>query len=159
MASTTKKRLTVVDMVKEFQCPGCVNGSDPESCSRYQLSNDYGARCRNHCAGTNILGSGRIALGLPKGFNRYGLYQGKTDSLMDAINGEMTIRLWPDGGPQFDRFNVPVWRLEQDGMLFVRTMAPRVNGSFVDVIQLNGKKANQIAPTAIDAGEFFEDYD
>lgn len=158
--STMKKHLTIVQMVKEFQCPGCTRGHDPETCSSFKLVDESnGSKCRNHYAGTNMLGFGRIALGLPKGFNRYGLYAGKTDSLADTIGGHMAIRLWESDRPYYNEYNVPVWRLERDGFLFVRVFHPRVNGSAVDVIQLGNEKASDIAGQALDAGKFFEDYD
>lgn len=166
---TKKKRLTIVEMVKEFQCPGCVNGVDPGECPRFDLyQTPAGSSCRNHCAGTNMLGLGRIALGMPKGFNRYGLYtnNGAARTMSEAVDGQMAIRLWDEAEtPSWDRFNVPVWRLEQDGYLFARTFTPRINGSFVDVMKMTDRKPESTAEIvrdterAYDAGKFFEEYD
>ncbi len=152
----TKRRLTVVDMVEEFQCSGCGVGSDTK-CGSYKLDESYGAKCSSHVPGTNLLGKGRIALGLPKGFNRYGLYGKQGAALHEAVDGHMTIRLWPDEGPPYDKFNVPVWRMYRDGMTFLRVMSPRTNASFVDVIQ--GREAFDKLDRVIDAGQFYDDMD
>ncbi len=155
-----KRHLDIVGMVEEFLCPGCVAGNNTKCGSYKPVAKVEFSGCANHCAGTNLIGAGRLALGLPKGFNRYGLFAGPTKTLRDAIEGHMVIRLWPDGlVREYDAFNVPVWRYEEDGILFVRVFAPRVNASYVDVIQMNNTKANQIAAKAIDAKDFINDID
>lgn len=157
-----KKHLTIVQMVEEFQCPGCVNGHEPKSCQAFNLIENQGctgSRCTNHSPGTNMLGLGRIALGLPKGFNRYGLFPGKSDSIADAIDGQMIVRLWDKQVPKYNHYNIPVWRLERNGFLFVRAFHPRLNASAVDVVQLGNNKVEEIAGQALDAGKFFEEYD
>lgn len=158
-----KRRLTIVDMVERFQCPGCVVGSDTK-CGSFKLTSplsDNEHHCKSHCPGTNLLGLGQVALGLPKGFNRYGLYAGKTDLLTDAVNGNFCVRLFPEGFDQrYDKFNVPVWRYEEDGFLFVRMYSPRTNAAFVDVIQLRrDQTAEQIAGEAMNVGEFYDEID
>lgn len=143
---------TLKMMVEDFQCPGCVCGSDT-NCGKYEpqtLSRGLSS-CKSHVAGTTILGIGRIALGLPRGFNRYG-------------GGDVLhIRLATGSNdmPTWDKFNVPVWRYEDNGYLFVRTYSPRTNMTCVDVIDISGGTFNwtPILKSAIDVGEFINDID
>lgn len=157
-------------MIKEFLCPGCTCGNDPKDCRAFKVSLEAASgsdqvffSCAGHSAGVFGIGPGRIALGMPKGFNRYGgsvppshvdaaaeeARSGKyTPGRGDVMNMHpMYINLW-DGAnrPVYDWLNVPVWALEQDGYLFVRVYSPRVNGTRVDVIK-GGKKA-EICPAA-----------
>lgn len=139
-------------MVEEFQCPGCVCGSDTE-CGKFKPNKEYGAKCDGHVLGTSILGVGHMALGLPKGFNRSGLDPKHPVGTANTMN----IRLWTKGTkPDWDRLNVPVWAMEKDGYLFVRTLSPRRNWSFVDVVE-GGTLA--LVPQAINVGEFYDDID
>lgn len=139
-------------MVETFQCPGCVCGSDTE-CGKFKPDLSYGAMCKGHVLGTSMSGAGHIALGLPKGFNRSGL----DPSHPIGTSNTMNIRLWTKGTkPEWDKFNVAVWALEHEGHLFVRTLLPRRNWSYVDVIE-GGTLA--MTPHAINVGEFFDDID
>jgi hypothetical protein len=152
--STAKKRaaLPVLQrMVEQFQCPGCVCGSDT-SCGRFAPNYEGGTyACGGHVLGTFVLGLGHFALGLPKGFNRPGGVNGKE-------HHGMAIRLWAAGTqPEWNNFNVPAWALEKGGYLFVRTYAPRVNQTWTDVIE-SGERA-ALCPTAIDVGEFYDEID
>jgi hypothetical protein len=145
--------LKIIDMVRKFQCSGCLHGHEPESCTEYNLNNDgFGSDCDNHRAATFVSGIGRLALGLPKGFNRYGAGPG-VEPLV-----KMRIRLHVDGPPPWDKFNVPVWKMVKDGMLFVRTYVPRINACFVDVVQGVGLDAPGLEHT-IDVGQFYDDID
>ena len=142
--------LTYEQMVEKFQCPGCVAGSDME-CGAYKAG--YHG-CDGHVTGTHILGIGCFALGLPKGFNRPGWLKGRH-------NNQMNIRLWvspEEHGAEcgWDKLNVPVWAMEKDGFLFVRTYSPRINETNVDVVQ-GGTLA--LCPDAIDVGEFADEID
>lgn len=134
-------------MVNEFQCPGCVAGSDTQ-CGKYKLDH-RGESCESHSPGTRMLGSGAIYLGMPKGFNRVG-----------AILDEQThnIRLFPKGSSVdvYDHLNVPVWAMEWEGFLFVRCFVPRRNYSFVDVIE--GGTLDMV-PTATNVAEFIDEID
>jgi hypothetical protein len=56
----------------------------------------------------------------------------------------------------WDKFNVPVWALVQEGVLFVRTYCPRTNQTFVDVIE-GGTLS--LVPQAIDVAPFYEEMD
>jgi len=143
--------MTEAEIVKEFQCAGCVCGMDT-NCGRYKTEPSWGFVCRSHVLGTCSLPYvGSFALGLPKGFCRPGF-----DSNGENRN-KMDIRLWKAGNvPAWDKFNVAVWAMERDGFLFVRTFAPRVNQTWVDVID-GGTLA--MCPNAINVGEFYDEID
>lgn len=145
--------MTYAQMVKKFQCPGCVAGSSPK-CGHYNLEKtNPGARCTAHVLGTSV-NFRPFALGLPTGFNLTGrpAYQPTSRNY-----NQLTIRLFPKGeAPQYNNLNVPVWRLESEGFLFVRTYSPRIDSGCVDVIE--GGTA-ELCPQAIDVGDFYEDID
>jgi hypothetical protein len=124
-----EKNEDVERLVGRFQCPGCVCGSSPDICDKYNFSPDD-LRCVSHVLGTYIGLGNLVALGLPKGFNKPGFTQdGEKEN-------KMSIRLFCNGDtPTWDRLNVPVWAMEQDGFLFVRTFAPRIDLTWVDVIE------------------------
>lgn len=119
---------TVKHLVEQYQCPGCVIGSDT-SCGKFCQSetcyDDSGA-CGAHCAGTSILGGGRLYLGLPRGMNKVG----------DGPSGRR-IRIWPKGskGPGWDVFNIPVWFKMDEGNLIVKTVLPRRMEIYTDIIE------------------------
>lgn len=149
-----KKRLDIVGMVKKFQCCGCSTGNDPKSCEAYKLGgiDGWGERCLNHAPGTFMGGAGRLAIGLPRGFNRYG------GPIEVEPTARMVIRLFPDSQPRWDKFNVPVWKLAQDGFLFVRCYAPRNNAATVDVVQ-GDYTATEALDNAIDVAPFHAEMD
>lgn len=125
------KRMNPIKLVERFLCPGCVSGPGPKSCGAYKPLNEYGHGCGGHVLGTYISGAGHIALGLPKGFCR----PGPDDTLKDTRN-KIDVRLWLTGtAPAWDQWNIPVWAKVEDGFLFVRTYAPRINRGWVDVIE------------------------
>jgi hypothetical protein len=67
------------------------------------------------------------------------------------------IRFWLKGThPDWDNLNVPIWALEKDGYLFVRTYMPRINDSFVDVVE---EGLLGLCPTAIDVSKFYDEID
>jgi len=145
-----------LDMVREFQCPGCVAGSDPETCGNYKPKDGYGYYCAGHVLGTCINGAISFALGLPKGFNRPTLdfHDGRE---VTHTHSTMEIRLWTsDTAPPWDKFNVAVWAMERDGFLFVRTVSPRVARIYTDVIE-GGTLA--MVPGAVNVGEFADEID
>lgn len=116
--------MTLIEMIEKFQCPGCVNGPSPETCPQYEADHQS---CKGHVVGTLILGVGHVALGLPKGFNR----------VTKTENPHSHIRLFPKDSSHWgwDKLNVAVWALEQDGFLFVRTYCPRIDVTYVDVFE------------------------
>jgi len=102
--------------------------------------------------GTSINLIYHIAIGLPKGFCR----SGPQDD-MKATRSKLVLGLWLKGtAPTWDKLNVPVWALEQEGFLFVRTYAPRTDRGRIDVIE-GGTLA--LTPKALDAGEFHAEID
>lgn len=107
--------------VEEYQCPGCVGGSDIEC---YEKSEDFS--CEKHVAGTmGFPQVGRIFLGMPKGFNRLG------------GSGKMKINIFHDleESWDYDMYNIPVWKyLDKHGNTLVRGLSPRTNWSFLHVI-------------------------
>jgi len=119
--------------IEKFQCPGCIHGSSPATCTKYKL---YSAReffhCANHYAATSVLtgnGMETLNLGLPTGFSRIGP--------VDRTKLPTNIRIH-DGSPKdeptwFDTKNVPVWKAKIDGVLYVRTYLPRINVGYVDI--------------------------
>ena len=144
------------EMIKEFQCPGCVCGNDPATCKAHKVESEFGYyQCTGHVLGTSVFPIGfHVALGLPTGFNRAG------DGYGEEPRNKMLIRLWPRGVkltyPDWDRCNVAVWAMEKDGFLFTRTYMPRTNRTAVDVIE-GGTLA--LAPNAIDVGKFHDEID
>jgi len=140
-------------LVERFICPGCVAGCNT-SCGKYKEPNGYNG-CESHVVGTiGIPYPGNFALGLPRGFNRTGWCPMK-----DKTHNKMVIRVWPDVSSTallWDNLNVPVWAMEEDGFLFVRTYMPRTNNTAVDVVEGG---TLEIVPGAINVGEFIDEID
>ena len=142
-------------MVEEFQCPGCVAGMNIR-CGSYEIDTlDQGCGgCAAHVLGTQIGLGNPIALGLPTGFNKPSI---NWDEKPPRRRSKMRIRLWLKGdSPGWDHLNVPVWAMEKDGFLFVRTFAPRVDMSWVDVIE---RGSLEMVPNAINVAEFVDKID
>src|SRR5215831_5868948 len=139
-------------MIEQFQCPGCVNGRNTHCgvCEVFQEGEMFS--CVAHVAGsfvTTTNGPVTFFLGLPRGFCRVG------PGIVQNPRKALRVRLWPkDARPDWDKFNVPVWALERDGYLFVRTFMPRQDYPLVDVIEA-GTLA--LVPGAINVGEFHEE--
>jgi len=157
-------------MIEKFQCLGCTCGYRTDECDQFDFTNmQTGCWCLGHSAGTFMSGAGKIALGLPKGFNRVGTIKTGFETESDRNARRSTnIRLMTEppkveqnedgeGKSYYDEFNVPVWAMEEDGYLFVRVMCPRINYTYVDVIK--GGKFSDICPNAIDVGEFHDEID
>lgn len=144
------KRPPDLVLIEKFQCPGCVSGSDTD-CGSFRRNGTPGAgiSCDAHVAGTTVFPGGTFYLGLPKGFCKVGpLAAGHTNN----------IRLWmPGTHPDWDNCNVAVWAMEVDGFLFVRTFLPRLNLSYIDVIE-GGERA-VLAPNALDVRTFIDEID
>lgn len=139
-------------LVRLFQCSGCVAGCDPK-CGKYAPDTRYGLTCTSHVLGTSIIGIGHIALGLPKGFNR----SAADPSHPLGTANRMFIRIWEKGTqPPWDNFNIPVWAMEEDGYLFVRTVSPRVAQIRTDVIE-GGTLA--MVPNAVNVGPLKDEFD
>ena len=139
----------IKNLVEKFQCPGCVYGGDT-NCGSYKY-NPGELRCTSHVLGTSLGLGNLIALGLPKGFNKPGFGDD------GYAKNKMDIRLFGKGDYlEWDKLNVPVWAMEQDGFLFVRTFAPRINCSWVDVIE-DGTMS--MVPNAINVANFIDEID
>lgn len=160
---TVKGNKVQLEMIREFQCPGCGCGTYPdEGCESYKLAEDGlpgSFRCEGWRPSTFMGGIGRICLGLPKGFTRTGMVE----------FGERPfcyIRLFekPENRPEYNRFNIPVWAMEENGYLLVRCYSPRSNWLFVDVIK-DGKvemasfKDGPYEHKAINVGDFINEID
>jgi hypothetical protein len=148
-------KMNAKEMIEELVCPGCVGGSNTE-CGYYALVDGNGSyACSKHVLGTFSPGIGSFALGLPKGFCRAG-YMPWPEKATDKHNTR-EIRCWPEGAKlPWDHLNVPVWAMEKDGFLFVRTYSPRINFSRVDVVE---KGTLALVPNAIDVGKFIDEID
>lgn len=145
--------MTSTELIEKFQCPGCVCGSNTK-CGSFKAGTSGGVSCKSHVLGTILFPGGNVALGLSKGFCKPGIDW--SQELPRSFN-KMNIRLWEKGtSPEWDNFNIPVWAMEEEGFLFVRTYCPRVNNSFVDVIE-GGSLS--MTPSAINAGAFYDDFD
>ena len=114
--------ITNKELIEEYQCPGCVCGSDV-TCGKYKKSDTLA--CGGHCAGTTVSGIGRIFLGMPKGFNRLGPDKDLTIWIYDNIK-DFT----------YDKFNIPVWKYKNsNGHIFVRGIMPRLNQAFLQIFK------------------------
>lgn len=128
----TTTKMTGEQLVEKYQCPGCVCGSSPSSCTAYKPSpypDQVG--CDGHVPGTTFIPGGRMMLGMPKGFNKVGELQ----------EGDRTpVRIWSRSDPGWDLLNVPVWAWDDPdtGTRFVRTFLPRLNVGYVDIIPKPG---------------------
>tara|TARA_Y100000310_G_scaffold56232_1_gene51651 strand:+ start:51068 stop:51547 length:480 start_codon:yes stop_codon:yes gene_type:complete len=147
-----------IAMIEKFQCPGCTCGCGVEECDNFKFDTvqpDW-FKCKGHSAGTMLMPGGKIALGLPKGFNKVGAL---TNSMMDDDhttnirlheNIETAESIWDD------QLNLPIWAMEEDGYLFVRTYQPRINMGWIDIVK-GGTMA--LVPSAIDVSKFIDEID
>jgi hypothetical protein len=116
-------KINMVEIVEKYQCPGCVNGNDTK-CGEFEKKRE-GFSCENHVAGTISNFGRKIYLGMPKGFDIVGTISEKGNNIY--------IRDSADVKNYFDPFNVPVWVIEDDGNLLVRTFVPRLNVSIINI--------------------------
>jgi hypothetical protein len=143
--------MTPEQLIEKFQCPGCVVGMST-NCGKFNLDNAYGYCCKAHVLGTSFGIGNNFAPGLPKGFCKPG-----PDDKREKSKNIMSIRLWISGtAPDWDHLNVPVWALEEDDFLFVRTYCPRINDAYVDVIE---KGTIGMVPKAINVSKFIDEID
>jgi hypothetical protein len=151
-------------MVAQFQCSGCTCGHEPDTCKSADIREVQGCNaCYGWSAGTFMSPGGAIAIGLPKGFNRMGQAKSAQWEASEHKQDFIYIRLWEspthftEHFTGYNRFNVPVWALEQDGFLFVRCYMPRTNFTVVDVIK-DGKRAD-LCPNAMNVADFSAEMD
>ena len=146
--------MKIENLVEKFQCVGCVAGCNI-NCGQYKLKEvslgkaSYFA-CSSHVPGTSCFtasGFNKLNLGLPKGFCRIG-------------EGKVEIRIHPSF-PEllWDKLNIPVWAMVEDNVLFVRTYAPRINKTSVDIIPNGNIEQIPNIPTPINVAEFISEID
>tara|TARA_B100000614_G_scaffold262909_1_gene300399 strand:+ start:4616 stop:5035 length:420 start_codon:yes stop_codon:yes gene_type:complete len=138
---------------------------NPDECDSFKYhkhdEGNAGFGCHNHSPGTMLAGvivtGGKqaiqnVVLGLPKGFDRCGP--------VDFNKQGVFVRLF-DSTDQLEghwnELNIPVWAMERDGFLFVRTYMPRINTCYVDVIHNGSREA--LVPSAVDVGVFADQID
>ena len=113
---------TIKNAIEEYQCSGCVLGSDIEC---FKENTTGGVGCGKHHAGTIMRGVGNFFLGMPVGFNRVG----EQKTLKPNVYETFESSDWT-----YDKFNIPVWKyLNKDGHTFVRGIMPRKNEPFIHV--------------------------
>lgn len=113
--------------IQEYSCPGCIHGPGPESCENFRPST---SGCLDHYAGTMELGIGVIALGLPRGFSRFGLSLRRRVevflSWQELVQSEMNVNTI---------YSVAVWKhLNEKGHTIIRWFSPRTNMGWSAVI-------------------------
>ena len=143
------------EMIEEYQCPGCVCGSDT-SCGKYKESTAFnGVFCESWVPGTIVWPNGAIALGMPKGFNK-GHKPYRAPSFNDRGNYPMSF-LTSDQTFEFNKFNVAVWCLEMKNALFVRMFSPRINMTVTLVF--DGKTQKDVCPEATNIQSILDEMD
>ena len=113
----------IKEAIEKYQCCGCVCGSDTKC---YKQDN-VGVGCAKHVAGTLVSGIGKIFLGLPKGFNRLGFQNDMKTQVFTTLEEQQEVYA-------YDKFNVPVWKYFDEGVVLVRGYLPRLNQGFVHII-------------------------
>lgn len=109
-----KPSLTIINMIDNFLCPGCMNGyKASENCKSFELVEDDngGYKCGKHFPGTTM--GYPIILGLPPLFSSIGF--------LDKEKKRTYVRVYEAFQDVWDENNVPVWAGEKDGYLFVKT--------------------------------------
>ena len=157
-----------LEMVREFQCPGCVCTPDFDAetpaeqvkgCESFRPCSDGWNMCEGHVLGTSLGIGNNIALGLPRGFNKPGVSDRpeRKDGSRNTMYLHFITKDELEG--EFDHFNVPVWAMEQKGHLFVRALSPRINRGYVTVIK--GATVSDLPKqfTVIDVAEFQKEID
>lgn len=112
--------------VTQYQCSGCTHGSNPE-CGRAAIAV---SGCTAHHSGTILMPGGALALGMPKGFSRFGYSPSRLvevyesyDTMVDAVPNLESI------------FSLPVWKyLDKSGNTVTRWYSPRTNYGWSAVI-------------------------
>lgn len=115
------EKSVMIKAIEEYQCSGCSKGSGISCYERGSIANECGA----HSADTYVTGVGKILLGMPKGFNRYGT----CNEMKLAIYEKFKDSEWT-----FDKFNVPIWKYKNElGHTLVRGIMPRRNEPFIHI--------------------------
>lgn len=123
-----QNKVIMLKNVAQYQCPGCLHGSSPTNCPKADIT---AAGCTSHHAGTNMLGRGHIALGMPNGFNRFGA--SSPERKIEVFESfETMLELNPTLASVY---SLPVWKyLDKDGNTLARWYSPRTNVGWSCVI-------------------------
>jgi len=114
----------IPELVKIYQCPGCVSSPEDSDCYRKSSEHSNNA-CDNHCPGTLAVNIGKLMLGFPKGFDRVGFASKVFICIFDKF----------EDGWDYDKFNIPVWKYydtENDTTL-VKGLSPRICMIFIHI--------------------------
>lgn len=116
--------MKALQAIETYQVPGAVGNFDP-----INYNGQIGA-CGwdDHVAGTRYTGVGKFFLGMPRGFNRVGIYE----DMKLLIFGS-----YEQYNEYFDKktYNVPAWKhLDEHKNTLVRGLMPRRNEPFLCVI-------------------------
>lgn len=116
----------IKEAIEHYQCSGCINGGDISCFQPYGA----GVGCGYHMAGTMISNIGKIFLGMPKGFNRLGVYPDMKPRLYSQ---------WKDEDDHYNTWNIPVWKYldPETGYTLVRGICPRTTWPFIDIFMEN----------------------
>lgn len=128
----------IKNAICEFQCSGCVSGSDI-NCGNFRQGDGYEKEvgCTAQVPGTLLIGGGRLYLGLPIGFNRVGP---RFDSREGVQTHVVIFEKFEDYN--YDHLNIAVWKkvhIWSDGhehnqeATLVRCFMPRINVGRVHV--------------------------
>jgi len=139
-----------LEIIQEYQCPGCVNGSDPQTCEKFKLFEqnlDNWFKCENHWPGTSVNGQ-QFHLGLPKPFALVKIVAERAEKFAEPFFRFFQKNKHPMYGTDFyyGARDIPVWALEQNGFLFVQVYSPRVKKTVVEIIE--GGKISDL-PTSV----------
>lgn len=112
--------------IEEYQCSGCVSGSNIEC---FKNNESGGVGCGKHHAGTIVTGIGNFFLGMPRGFERLGEYRKLKPNIYETFNSSD----W-----KYNMWNIAVWKyLSKEGHTFVRGIMPRRNEPFIHIFLEN----------------------
>jgi hypothetical protein len=117
----------MIKAVETYQCPGCTNGPNPQTCPS-ALITDVG--CAKHSPGTLEFGAGTFALGLPKGFCRFGPTPVSPIEVYESYGHLIKLH-----STLTTKFSLPVWKhLDEHGNTIVRWFSARTNYGWSSVI-------------------------
>jgi hypothetical protein len=113
--------MNVKEAITEYQCAGCSRGCGVDDC--FVIGYDHDG-CSNHKIGTHITnGVGKVALGMPKGFNRVADQDVNFIALHEKYSRDTLATAM---------YNIPTWKhLDKHGNTHVRIATPRLNSGYV----------------------------
>lgn len=132
--------MKMIEAIREYNCPGCMHGPEAPRCPQYAPD----ARgCSGHYPGTMGLGIGTFALGLPRGFCRFGKQDTKRVEIFESWSAMVELQ------PNIRTiFSVPVWKhLDEHGNTVIRWFSPRTNAGWSNMVLGD---CRDMMPNAID---------